>query len=490
MSVITTTSIVQNPAGSQNILVSFNFDGFTCTGVRVARFNLFRESPNVSVGILQTTPSTTSSGTASATFTNIARGYSYYCVCSLICDNNRVPDAVAQTIVLQMTGGTDPDPLAGSGGGTLPGSTQTGVTCTDTAPNSNPTRCINTGGTNISFSGLNQLFGRPAQLANTRLSGLSNPSGADSLIGISYLPLDVVTPGKLRQNAVSEFRGQCNYARPDQYSLAIVITSNVTIFQESPASQVTTKQFNVYWVHPLSGIITKLCPFDNTVVRVTLTARTWIAYVGSTMPLPNSITITKRLANGTAASGYPITVSQSPTIQGINSSTIDIPLSLNESIDGSTVLQKAIISTQSYRHSLNVTLLSNTHTVLNGLCTIPGSGSDVFDQIIFNPTLTTFTYTWRNSASGVGVSSTLDISGILNNTTSTSSGGDNITSGSTGNRSVTVTPSPSSAYSTLVITQNGSVIFNQTNIGQTTTTVNFQAGFIYEIFGSSTSSVQ
>jgi hypothetical protein len=489
MANIASIFFIQDPPNSNNLQVSFIFDGFTCIGTRVARIILYRSDSNRPVASSDVTPPSGAAGNVSVLFTNIPRGYAYYAIISLICDGT--VQGTTQSLDYTMTGTTDTDPFGGNNDNSLPGSGSSNVTCSDTAPNSNLTRCIGTSGTNISFSGLNQLFGRPSNTVNTRLSGLLNPSGEDSLIGISYLPLNAVTPGKLRQNAVSEFRGQCNYAAPNGYTIQLIITSRDTITNQQYSGSIEARiSFKLVWIHVASGIVTERCPFENTSVQVKLTVTVTNAYGGSTTPFPYEMRLSKKLANGTTASGYPVTTSRSATSAGTTTNTYTVSLGLNETITGESRMQKGIVgATATLNISQSASVLSLTHSVLNNLCSISGSGNDVGDSIRFDPLSNTFSYSWSNQASGVGVSSRLIIGTLVDNTTSSGASGSG-TNSTSGNRTVSVEPSPSSNYSNLTVTENGNVIYSQTNLGTTTTTINFQVGNDYEIIALSTSAIQ
>jgi hypothetical protein len=479
---------IQEPPNSTNLQVSFIFDGFTCIGTRVARVILYRSDNNRSVASSDIIPPSGATGNVTVLFTNIPRSYIYYAIISLICDGS--VQGIAQSLDYTMTGATDPDPFGGNNDNSLPGSGSTGITCSDTASDSNLTRCIAINGNNISFSGLNQLFGRPSNTVNTRLSGLYDPSGGDSLIGISYLPIDVVTPGKLRQNAVSEFRGQCNYAAPNGYTIQLVVTSRTSVEnQQYTGSVESIIDFKLIWVHVASGIITERCPFENTSIQIKLTVTVTSAYTGSTTPTPYQVSVSKKLANGTTASGYPVTTSRGSTSAGTTTNTYTIPLTLNETVTGTSRMQKGIVgATSTLDISQSASVSGLTHSVLNNLCSITGNGNDVLDQIRFDPQSDTFTYNWSNQASGVGVSSRLTIGTLVDNTTSSGASGSGSNSTS-GNRTISVEPSPSSNYSNLTVTENGNVLYSQTNLGTTTTTVNFKIGSNYDITALSTSAI-
>lgn len=108
-----------------------------------------------------------------------------------IFNSNEVDNSSTSTIA-PPTGPSDPDP----------------VTENPDSPEAQGI-CIPTTGA-VSMGDLNVIFGRDRNLPNTLLSGDSNPSVAPSLFGISFLPDNIVSAGKLRPNAISEFRGYCH----------------------------------------------------------------------------------------------------------------------------------------------------------------------------------------------------------------------------------------------------------------------------------------
>ena len=363
---------------------------------------------------------------------------------------------------------------------TPPTNGPTGVTTSSLNADNNPDFCIATNATDISFSLLNTLFGRNSGSLNTRLSGLSNPSLVPSLFGYSYLPIDVVTPGKLRQNAVSELKGTCNYGTLDEYIVGIRVDGSALVAdQQYTGSNEYSRDFRVIWVHLPSNNIVDRCPFDSSRIELRAVVGVNTAYVGTQTPTPLQINITKRNVDGTAASGFPLTTSRSPTSVGSSSNNREISLSYREYVDGRIFIQQGIVGkdlTTTYNVSLTIALRDNGYDQLASV----NISTDKFTLVeSFDSPATAFAWSYTHDKIGGGTESILEIGDIVTSITSTSDGGFG-TSTSVGNKTVTLSLTGGTTVS-LIVEKDGVNIYSQVGTDILSTTINFEAGFNYVI---------
>lgn len=182
-------------SSGNNINYSITWEGFSCGETRQVIFRLLDYNRNAIV-VSDTRTTSNTAGSLSGTFSNVYTGL-FYCVATFICDGNRL--SAFQTSTLSHGSSIAPPTVEGES----PPVTNN--------PDSNPDFCIPTTGA-VSMGDLNIIFGRVRNLANTLLSGPNNPSTSPSQFGVSFLPNNAVSPGKLTPNAISEFRGYCHVA--------------------------------------------------------------------------------------------------------------------------------------------------------------------------------------------------------------------------------------------------------------------------------------
>jgi len=463
-------------SSGNNINFSFTWEGFTCASNPRIIVSLIDTASNTSVASLEYTSGIDTVGTIVGTFNNIYNGI-FYAIARFTCDGARISSYTSQNLTHSTS--TVPAP---SSPPTAPSSGPTGVGTNNVNPNNNPSFCINTGGVDISFSGLNVMFGRSANTPDTSLSGLSNPSQPPSLMGLSYLPLNVVAPGKLIQNAVSEFRGTCSYGAPNEYFFALVVTP---VFMDGT---VITRNFEGIWIHEPSGNITNRCPFNNSIVRIFTSVRIQSQYVGSTVPSPYSVTVT-RINNSGGSTNF--TTTRAANSLGITTNNHDITLSYRDRIVGTMSAQSNVVEfTQDFDVRVQV---NSPDTLPNQLASVNIGAQSNLQEIRVTRTVVpvgNFNFEWQNSVGSGVTSSVLSVSSVFTNTISSSIQTGSGNSNQTGNRTVSITPTPSSAHTTLIIFENNSVIYNLTQMGEQSVVINFQSGFNYRIEGTSTTAIQ
>jgi hypothetical protein len=463
-----------------DILVSLTWDGFTCISNPTLELRLIDTNNNLSVAaLLITIVSGGGTGTVQSTFTNIYNG-NFFSEARFICDGSLISIYESLTFshstsIIAVPGQSPSSPTSGP----------QGIQGNNTNPNNNPSFCIGTTEANVSFSKLNTLFGRNSNTPNTSLSGISNPSLPPSLMGLSYLPLGGTNPGsKLIYNAVSEFRGQCNYAAPNEYKL-IIIYGNIG-FDGSTPFIVKFLPFEIGWIHELSGIITTRCPFNSSRIRIFTNVIIQDAYVGSTIPSPYQV-IVKHISSTTTT----YTTSRVATSIGNTTEDRSINLAYNDRVTGELRAQ-SIIENATATFTAKCQVNTKSSDSYDQLASVNISAIQSFNEIIVSyilPPSGQFYYEFSNNASGVGVSSTLTAGSFINNTTSSSASGSG-NSSNTGNRTVSVVPSSSNLYTTLTIQENNVTIYNQTQEGTQTTTINFQSDSNYIIYALSTTAIQ
>lgn len=169
------------------------------SSTRTVSIRLFDLNRNAVVDISNNN-SVSADGTITGNFTNVYKGL-FTVLALFICSDVGSVITIAQSPEVDLTESSTVDPVD-------PGDPSE-PTPVDDDPDNNPGICIPTTGA-VSMGDLNVIFGRARDLSNTELSGSSNPSVAPSLFGVSFLPNNVVSPGKLRPNAISEFRGYCH----------------------------------------------------------------------------------------------------------------------------------------------------------------------------------------------------------------------------------------------------------------------------------------
>ena len=204
-----TSFTVSSPGDDVGYSISWN--NFNCGGTTEIIFSLLDQNRNARIRNITFT-SVGSSGTITQSFTGVYAGL-FYVIAEFRCNGSRVTAARSGTI--------QHDSIIAP---PTPVEEQPPVT---SDPNSNPFICIPTTGA-VSMGDLNVVFQRARDLANTSLSGTSNPSVAPSLFGVSFLPNNVVSPGKLTPNAISEFRGYCHVEPIVNPTLSYSIATNTS----------------------------------------------------------------------------------------------------------------------------------------------------------------------------------------------------------------------------------------------------------------------
>jgi len=200
-------------SSGNNINYSITWEGFSCGGTRQVIFRIVDFNRNAIV-VSETRSTSSTAGSLSGTFVNVYTGV-FYCVASFVCDGNRL-SAFQTSNLVHGSSISPPSP-----GGEAPPVTGN--------PDGNPDFCIPTTGA-VSMGDLNIIFGRTRNLASTLLSGPNNPSTSPSQFGISFLPGNTASPGKLRPNAISEFRGYCHVAPIVNPTLNWALITNVNGF--------------------------------------------------------------------------------------------------------------------------------------------------------------------------------------------------------------------------------------------------------------------
>lgn len=463
-------------SSGNNVQFSITREGFFCLNNPQVVITLFDNSTNNAVASLSYTSGVGTTGTISGTFSNIYDGI-FYAVARFICDGTDLSTFETLTHVHSSTisppGSTAPPSNA-------PFSPGTNNVNSDHPNNSN--FCIATNESDISFSRLNQIFGRAGSTPNTELSGLFNPSQAPSLIGLSTLRLgEPNPPSKLRDNAVSEFRGTCSYAAPNQYVFALVFNP---IFNDLINNEIV-RSFEGVWIHPSSGNITNRCPFDNSRVQVFTSVAVIDAYSGSTVPNPYWVRVTRIPTSGSSTT---LTTTRSATSQGTTSANRNFDLNYRDRIVGELRARAVIVgATSTFRVACRANTTANGYDRLAGIDIgrVNNQQEVRIDYVL--PSSGNFTYTWSNAVSG-GTSSNLNF-GLVNNTTTTSASGSGQSS-ATGSRTVSLTPSPTNLNTVLTIRENGAILYSVSQVGSQSTSINFQAGNSYEITALCTSSIQ
>lgn len=469
-------------SSGNNINFTVTWEGFNCLTGAVVRVRLIDATTNVGVATLEFSSNIGTTGTIASTFSNIYNGI-FRASVLFICDGSLVSIYDSQ----EHTHSTSNEPIP-SDPPAPPGSGPTGVGSNNVNANGNLNFCIGTDETGVSFSRLNQIFGRrSANSPNTQLSGGSNPSVMPSIFGFSTLPSNTVTPGKLRQNAVSELRGVCNYAAPNLYS----VTLEWGVEQIIGTTRV--REFKVVWVHEDSDTITDECPFDSSRVEIFTSVRVNNTYVGASTPSPYNVVVTH--LNFSASTVTSQTTSRAANASaGTTTANRQINLNYRDRVYGVIQGQNSIVTPSStFRMTMTADINDSTFHQLASI-NIPRI-SNAFPLVVERVVAGSgaYTYSYQNSLSGSGAtSSVLSLSGVFTNTRS-SSGTNSVTeatSTATGNRTVSVTPTPGTLYTTLVIIENGITIYNVTQTESQSTTVNFQAGSTYIINALSTTATQ
>jgi hypothetical protein len=471
MSVTVDTFLITS--NGDDIDLSLSLSNFTCDDGDGGEFFIYLVDSSTFISVDSVYGFTTSTSiTFTHTFLSIPSGS--YLGSAIIYDQCRETINTTSNTLSHSSSISPPTPP------TPPTNGPTGVTTSSLNADNNLDFCIATNATDISFSLLNTLFGRNSGSLNTRLSGLSNPSLVPSLFGYSYLPIDVVTPGKLRQNAVSELKGTCNYGTLDEYIVGIRVDGSALVAdQQYAGSNEYSRDFRVIWIHLPSNNIVDRCPFDSSRIELRAVVGVNSAYVGTQTPTPLQINITKRNVDGTAASGFPLTTSRSPTSVGSSSNNREIALSYREYVDGRIFIQQGIVGkdlTTTYNVSLTIALRDNGYDQLASV----NISTDKFTLVEgFNSTATAFSWSYTHDKIGGGTASILEIGDIVTSITSTSDGGSG-TSTSVGNKTVTLSLSGGTTVS-LIVEKDGVTIYNQVGTDILSTTINFEAGFNYVI---------
>lgn len=464
-------------SSGNNINFSFTWEGFTCATSPEIIIRLIDNTTFVVAAAYLYNSGIQTTGTITGTFFNIYVG-TFYGTILFKCNNLVV--SVYDSSVISHGGTISPPPAPPA----PPTSGPTGIGSNNINADGNLNFCIGTLENDVKFSKLNQIFGRALNTPNSLLSGTQNPSQPPSLFGFSYLPLNVINPGKLRFNAISELRGTCNYVAPNLYKVTIEVGNE---FLDSNLHVILP--YKVIWVHEPSGNITDRCPFNSSRVEVYTWIRTENGYTGSTTPSPYRVRVTK-FTNSTNTESSEDTT-RSVTTLGITQINRQVTLSYRDMCYGFIEAEALIIgSTSDFSIRLQVDIANTTYHQLSSIA-IPII-SNVRTVFINRPTLPSgnFSYTWSNNVSGAGaINSTLAASSTFSDTTTSSnSGGAN--SSATGNRTVSITPSPTSLYTTLIVEENNNIIYNNTQIGTQSVTINFLSGNIYYIYGLSTTAIQ
>lgn len=194
---VTVSSFTVSPSGT-TVNYSISWSNFVCSINRTIVFRILDVNRNAILNPAGSAVSVNASGTHNGSFTNLYNGR-FLIIASFLCNNLTQRVLVVESPAFEINStilapdpgdSEDPDPVTDD-------------------PDSNQDVCIPLTGS-VSMGDLNVIFGRARDLSNTELSGSSNPSVAPSLFGVSFLPNNVVSPGKLRPNAISEFRGYCH----------------------------------------------------------------------------------------------------------------------------------------------------------------------------------------------------------------------------------------------------------------------------------------
>ena len=468
-------------SSGDNVGFSLSWEGFTCASNPEVRVRLIDTDTNVSVATLVYDSGIGTTGTVLGTFNNIYDGV-FRASAIFICNGNVISIYDSANVVHGSSINPPPPPPA------PPGTGPTGVGSNNINANNNLGFCIGSSETNVSFSKLNEIFGRRAgNTPNTELSGEDNPSTPPSIFGFSYLPLNEETPGKRRQNAVSELRGTCNYVAPNLYSVTLEVGAS---FVDGNGHIIVP--YKVVWVHAASGNLTEECPFDNSRVQVFLSVRVNNSYVGPTTPSPYRARVTKFTFATSGTSNQDTTRSATASV-GTTSHNRQITLAYRDRVFGFLEGENVIVQpTQTFKMTLTVNIANVTYHELASIQipNIPNARPLVIERVVAGSG--EFTYSFSNSLSGSGAtSSALAVSAIFSNTRS--SPGTNNGSGTstnTGNRTVSITPNPSSLYTTLRVEENGMTIYNVTQLGSQSTTINFLSGATYIVTGLSTTAIQ